>query len=92
MTNEEAINRLSKNNCKECASDCKNCEIGIAKKVIEKQIPIAKHKYGCFYRCKCSEIVGKHQDYCEYCGQRLLDVIDKNVSHAMYEDWSDIDE
>lgn len=37
----------------------------------EKQIPKPKHKYSGI-RCVCGEVVARNQDYCEYCGQRLL--------------------
>lgn len=45
---------------------------------LQKQKAMGKHKY-MGYRCICGEEVAKNQDYCEYCGQRLLKWEDSGV-------------
>ena len=52
--------------------ECANILFDKILEALEKQIPKPKHKY-MGYRCVCGEEVAKNQDYCEYCGQRLLD-------------------
>lgn len=54
-------------------SDCEfdRGALRYAIEALEKQIPIPKHKYMGF-RCICGKEVAKNQDYCEYCGQKLL--------------------
>lgn len=44
------------------------------KEALEKQIPVKKHKY-MGYRCICGKEVARDQDYCEYCGQKLLPIL-----------------
>ena len=82
MTSEEAISYIScalSGGCYQVCSDQHHTECDkyviiaaeLAIEALEKQIPKPKHK--CMgYRCVCGELVGKNQDYCEYCGQALL--------------------
>lgn len=77
MTNEEAIKLLS--NRYMVVSECidennaikENIALDMAIEALEKQIAKPKHKYSGI-RCVCGEVVARYQDYCEYCGQRLL--------------------
>lgn len=41
-------------------------------KALNKQIPRRKHRY-VGIRCVCGLVVASNQDYCDSCGQRLLE-------------------
>ena len=84
MTNKEAKSKFLLEYCPELCNDykgegsCDNCEINVAIKALEKQIPKKPRETRCALMCancghKITEIGCKklNRFYCKKCGQRL---------------------
>lgn len=79
MTYEESREQLQfimEGFCDGCEDHkCDVCQclkaINMASVAIGKQIKMPKHRF-MGYRCVCGAEVGKNQDYCDTCGQKLL--------------------